>query len=656
MAENLLNEIYLPEFEKRQIRDSNAYKLLKENNIDTAPLEGYESNSKFTPIEWKELDTFQDRDEWIAKHSTPEQTKEFVGAIGDFIAETGKDQILSLGVAVINGADVITNLTPVMAKILDNSPLITGMPNGFMNAENEKQVYDASKYVSENLGKAREYLKSFKEDDNFVSQLLGVMSQDLVYSMPIYNKLRDLGMPKYPAFFISGGIGGAIGIEDQILGSESTFALHYGAKEIEGLKSLIGILPNTPEDQIADEVVQALEYGALSMAIPGIIDAFKFMKRYIPAFAGTTGATIGMTAGNEAEGSPLKAIVNAVSKVPIFKSAVTSAVEQKITKGAGEQIFNTIKNTPGVKESELKWIGLESFLKDKKNVTQKEVLDFIQANRIDVNEKRFGDFVDTAESKKAKPLHKLSDEEVRKIQNRIWKDAENNNDDSLRFVANHLDYLRAAKHQRIDNFGISKATFEEGYDAPDITNQNWNFSNFMSDQYLYRAVEGLDDAGGGAIGRHYFDNTFADYYEVFGFKSKNTKELLEDEMEKKLYTDFAEKNMDLPEETIRNADVHNGFHIQADAFDDFKKYLDDHGAYIMKYNHMEIPNDLREAVFNEMNLRSNEEMFYQYGYDNLMDALGEYTDTAFMPQGKWLGQTEPGGENYSELVFTLSKG
>ena len=44
------------------------------------------------------------------------------------------------------------------------------MPNGFMNAETEEQVYNAAKIASENLGKARDYLKSFKEDDNIVSQ------------------------------------------------------------------------------------------------------------------------------------------------------------------------------------------------------------------------------------------------------------------------------------------------------------------------------------------------------------------------------------------------------------------------------------------------------------------------------------------------------
>ena len=382
---DLLQDTYIPEFEKKQIRDSNVYKLLKENNEDTSVLEGYESNPKYTPIQIKDFDTFINeggtKDDWIAKHVTPEARKEFFGAIGDFLVDTGKDTALSLGVAAINGADVATNLMPIMAKVLDNSPLATGMPNGFMNAKTEEEVYNAAKYVSDNLGSAREYLKSFKEDDNVVSQLIGIMGQDLVYSVPIYNKLRDLGMPKYPAFFISGGIGGAIGIEDKIFGEESTFALHYGAKEIEGLKNLIGILPNTPEDQIADEVVQALEYGAFSVAIPGIIDAFKFMKRYIPAFAG--GAAITTMSGDDAEASPLKALAN------VFKSSVREAAEQKITKGSGEQILNTIKNTPGVKESEIKWIGLDSFLKNKKNVSQLEVLNFIEDNRIDVTEVMF---------------------------------------------------------------------------------------------------------------------------------------------------------------------------------------------------------------------------------------------------------------------------
>ena len=60
------------------------------------------------------------------------------------------------------------------------------------------------------------------------------------------------------------------------------------------------------------------------LAIPAVIDSFKFMKRYIPAFAG--GAAITTMSGDDAEANPVKAIANAV-----FKSTVRDAVEQKIT-------------------------------------------------------------------------------------------------------------------------------------------------------------------------------------------------------------------------------------------------------------------------------------------------------------------------------------
>jgi hypothetical protein len=212
------------------------------------------------------------------------------------------------------------------------------------------------------------------------------MSQDLLYSVPIYNKLRSAGLPKYPAFFISGGIGGAIGIEDKIMGAESTFSQDIFSKDIIELKNLIGILPNTPEDKIADEVVQALEYGAFSVAIPGIIDGFKFMKKYIPAMTATAAGTTALSTDNEAEGSPLKAIVNAVDNIPMFKSAVVDAADKIPAVANGDQIFNTIKNTTGVKANELKWMDLEGFLKGKTKVSKEEVLEYINANKIDVTE------------------------------------------------------------------------------------------------------------------------------------------------------------------------------------------------------------------------------------------------------------------------------
>ena len=145
---NLLENVYLPDFKKRQIRDSEAYKLLEKNGMDTSPLEGnYEE--KAINVKMKDFDSYISeggtKEDWVALHADKETQKEFFGTIGDFLVDTGKDTVLSLGVAAINGADVATNLMPVVAKLLDNSPLATALPNGFMNAETEEQIYNAAK-------------------------------------------------------------------------------------------------------------------------------------------------------------------------------------------------------------------------------------------------------------------------------------------------------------------------------------------------------------------------------------------------------------------------------------------------------------------------------------------------------------------------------
>jgi len=258
---DLIDNVYLPDFKKRSIREGDAYKLLSENKKDTSVLEGYENHPDAGVVNFEDFNHFISeggtKDEWIARHATPDVQKEFFSNVGDFIAETGKDTALSLATAVVNGADVATNLMPLFVKALDKSPLF-GNQDLFVSDQTEEQVYNFANTVSNNLGQAREYLNEFKKDDNFVSQFVGVMGQDLLYSVPIYNKLRSAGMPKYPAFFISGGIGGAIGIEKKIMGAESTFSQEFFSKDIIELKNLIGIMPNTPEEKIADEVVQAL--------------------------------------------------------------------------------------------------------------------------------------------------------------------------------------------------------------------------------------------------------------------------------------------------------------------------------------------------------------------------------------------------------------
>ena len=199
----------------------------------------------------------------------------------DFIWQTPKDLVLSAGVAAVNFADVAVNLMPLIDKVFDYS----GNPVAFKGLGDDKKVMEIAQDLDVKLDKTREWIKKYKKDDNFVSQLIGLMGQDALYSVPIFNKLRDFGMPKYPAFIISGAIGGAIGIEQEFFGHETTFLMQWYSKEIQGLKNIVGILPNTPYDEIVDEVVQALEYGAFSVFIPAVVQSLQFMKKNIPFYA-----------------------------------------------------------------------------------------------------------------------------------------------------------------------------------------------------------------------------------------------------------------------------------------------------------------------------------------------------------------------------------
>jgi hypothetical protein len=719
----LLKDIYLPAKNKADIENSKPFKILKENKQDVTELFTGQKNEMLEPITMKK---YQEKDKESNAKFYLNSIKEIGNNLFDFVDQSFAGDIYNLtasgmkmsttlnpdkikeemegnqipppfGILANNIGEFGVNLLPVMDKLIDFMGKPPGpdgkIPDVFNNDEKLMEWSgEKVKYFKDNRAK----FKAIQDDANMASQFANLVVQDSMVSIPLYEGLTKAGVPKIWATVLGFGMGSAIALEDKLFGAESTFIQEFGKEEVNAFKKILSIIPDTPIDAIADEVIQTFEYTAFAFAIGPIIQAAKFMKTNLPSFA-VGGAVAGAIEGQDPnieeptqefnlgidqgkkkseinlddqsavpgtvnqygfeKTASLKALVNAVipKKTPVFNSAVKQAVENIAEKGTGDQILGSIKNVPGVKANEIKWIGLDTFLEGKKSVTKKEVIDFVEANRLDVNEARFGDFEDSVNTAKPKTIAEMSDDDIRKTQDRIYEDAETTNRDELRFVAQHLDYLKAADNKRIDNFPIKKTVYQEGYDTPDITDQNYNFQNFMSDFNLYGAVKGLDDDFGSAIGQNYFDTTFGEHYLIHAIKSKSTKNLLTDKMEKQLYYNFSTQTT-LPDEMVRNADVNNGFHVQSDEFENFKKYLDDNGAYISNHIRYEIPKDQRVAVFNEMNIRSNEEMYYQDGGDNITEAVGEYANTGLKNKGKFGEYTEPGGENYSELIFTLSKG
>jgi hypothetical protein len=59
----------------------------------------------------------------------------------------------------------------------------------------------------------------------------------------------------------------------------------------------------------------------------------------------------------------------------------------KSLKGTAEQWLATIRNVPGVKPEELKWLGLEDWLREQKGtVTKEQIADYVRVNQIEVTE------------------------------------------------------------------------------------------------------------------------------------------------------------------------------------------------------------------------------------------------------------------------------
>ena len=231
-----------------------------------APRVGYQKGSMWNPLNWFKRGVPVRQfgpvtGSYYQTHTmAPESAYSRLAKLKRF---TGSG-IRSLAVGATNGVDFAVNMAPVLTKLYDMAPVPLG-GGGVLEASGaQEDLMTKAMKASDNIDQAREFLKNYKDDGNVVSKLVQVMGQDLMYSIPMYNKLKSVGVPTVPAFVISGGIGGAIGIEKKLKfkGDDkeqynSTFTQDFYGRDIAEFKRLVGILPNTPYDNIADEVVQA---------------------------------------------------------------------------------------------------------------------------------------------------------------------------------------------------------------------------------------------------------------------------------------------------------------------------------------------------------------------------------------------------------------
>ena len=205
----------------------------------------------------------------------------------------------------------------------------------------------------------------------------------------------------------------------------------------------------------------AREIGASKLE-PPIAEDVAEKKIIDPLLKGisTTGDVVLASAPLTGPGALGTAAVGATLKYgPKVFSALSEAVKKlKVKKAPGKDILNIISKTPGVKTDELKFTGLDKFLKDKKSVTKEEVDEYIQDSTVPIEEKVYGKVPNPPARFKKYTIDERGGENYREI-NFITKPKEG------RFDQNHFPesniFARVRVADRVDMEGKPTLHLEE---------------------------------------------------------------------------------------------------------------------------------------------------------------------------------------------------
>lgn len=66
---------------------------------------------------------------------------------------------------------------------------------------------------------------------------------------------------------------------------------------------------------------------------------------------------------------------------------LTAAKVMKQPKGSGAQMLGILRNVAGVKEEEIAWTGLDDYLKEKDSVTKQDIVNYLEENQVQLEEK-----------------------------------------------------------------------------------------------------------------------------------------------------------------------------------------------------------------------------------------------------------------------------
>lgn len=231
-----------------------------------------------------------------------------------------------------------------------------------------------------------------------------------------------------------------------------------------------------------------------------------------------------------------------------FYSQVEKVISTKMANKADAQTIMNLLNKNGAKQDELDWLDMDNFLASKSSFTKQEVLDYIKANQLQIEEIRKG------------MTQKERDELLEGIQ----------------------DELLAANEEIVDK--AQKIINKYGYNRSNV--EDWFF-------HINRDNADIDD---------YFE------FDYFNYDAENDYEMFEDYKNelRDLYEKWRENNDEIEQTEFYDYDISiSGKETRFDEYTtDFNGYND--------YVDMKDENNYREVLFTLPNMKGDVKPFYAH--------------------------------------------
>ena len=258
--------------EKKDIKNSNAFKTLIDNNIDTNELTGHEKETEAGVIN---LNYKDDKEKEIDSY-------DYTKGLLNFVKDMPEETVKALMLAGLNGVDVASNA----AGVLFNSftKIDPAMNAAFNNGDGKKfkeGLNSNIKKFSDYLGTQKEEVRKIGEESETSSkaaEFVAMIAQDTPYAIPIYKKLKNIGVPNWMALPVSYGMGAGIAFDDDA-------TLFLNSEQVQEFKKMVVDLENSSEDKIFNTTFRMAEGTGLGYLTAPIVKALKYAKNNIPKLA-----------------------------------------------------------------------------------------------------------------------------------------------------------------------------------------------------------------------------------------------------------------------------------------------------------------------------------------------------------------------------------